>query len=57
MYFLLELIFMTTEKNNRPKYNNLVERLEDFYNKPINEIYVESTQEIEVGIPVGKEVW
>ncbi len=48
---------MTTEKNNRPKYNNLVERLEDFYNKPINEIYVESTQEIEVGIPVGKEVW
>lgn len=48
---------MTTEKINRPKYNNLVERLEDFYNKPINEIYVESTQEIELGIPVGKEVW
>ncbi len=47
---------MTTEKYNRPQYTNLVERLEDFYNKPINEIYIESTQEIEVSIPIGKEV-
>ena len=48
---------MTTEKNNRTNDNNRVVRLGEFYKKPINEIYVESTQEIEVGIPVGKEVW
>jgi antitoxin MazE len=39
------------------KYSNLSERLEAFYNKPINEIYVESETEIDTGKPVGSEVW
>ena len=48
---------MTVEKINKPKYLNLTERLEAFYNKPIDEIYVESTQEVDVGDPVGNEQW
>ena len=48
---------MTIEKINKPKYLNLQERLEAFYNKPIDEIYVESTQEVDVGDPVGNEIW
>jgi len=48
---------MTIEKINKPKYLNLQERLEAFYNKPIDEIYVESTQEVDVGDPVGNEQW
>lgn len=48
---------MTIEKVNRPKYLNLAERLEAFYKRPIDEIYVESTQEVDVGAPVGKEQW
>ena len=48
---------MTIEKINKPKYLNLQERLEAFYNKPIDEIYVESTQEVDVGNPVGNEIW
>jgi antitoxin MazE len=39
------------------KYNNLSERLEAFYGKPIDEIYVESEEEINTGNPVGGEVW
>lgn len=35
---------MTIEKVNKPKYLNLAERLEAFYKRPIDEIYVESTQ-------------
>ena len=45
------------EKINKPKYLNLQERLEKFYGKPIDEIYVESTQEVDVGTPKGKEIW
>lgn len=45
------------EKINKPKYLNLKERLESFYNKPIDEIYVESTQEVDMGTPKGKEIW
>lgn len=45
------------EKINKPKYLNLKERLESFYNKPIDEIYVESTQEVGMGTPKGKEIW
>lgn len=45
------------EKINKPKYLNLQERLESFYNKPIDEIYVEGTQEVDMGTPKGKEVW
>lgn len=48
---------MTVEKINKPKYLNLTERLEAFYKRPIEEIYVESTQEVDVGDPVGNEQW
>lgn len=48
---------MTVEKINRPKYLNLAERLEAFYKRPIDEIYIESTQEVDVGNPVGSEQW
>ena len=48
---------MTVEKINKPKYLNLQERLEAFYKRPIDEIYVESTQEVDVGDPKGAEVW
>lgn len=48
---------MTVEKINKPKYPNLAERLEAFYKRPIDEIYVESTQDVDVGDPVGDEQW
>ncbi len=48
---------MTIEKINKPKYLNLQERLEAFYKRPIDEIYVESTQEVDVGDSVGNEKW
>lgn len=48
---------MTVEKINKPKYLNLAERLEAFYKRPIDEIYVESTQEVDVGDSVGNEQW
>ena len=48
---------MTVEKINKPKYLNLAERLEAFYKRPIEEIYVESTQEVDVGDLKGNEIW
>ena len=48
---------MTVEKVNKPKYLNLTERLEAFYKRPIDEIYIESTQEVDVGDPKGNEIW
>ena len=48
---------MTVEKVNKPKYLNLAERLEAFYKRPIYEIYVENTQEVDVGEPKGNEIW
>jgi antitoxin MazE len=39
------------------RYNSLSERLEAFYGKPIDEIYVETGTEISTGSPVGGEVW
>lgn len=48
---------MIIEKVNKPKYLNLTERLEAFYQRPIDEIYVENTQEVNVGDPVGNEIW
>lgn len=48
---------MTVEKINKPKYLNLTERLEAFYKRPIDEIYVESAQEVDEGDPVGNEQW
>lgn len=47
---------MTVEKINKPKYLNLTERLEAFYKRPIDQIYVESTQEVDVGDPQGNEI-
>ena len=46
-----------TIKKAKPKYLNLKERLEAFYNKPIDDIYVESSQEVDVGTDVGDVVW
>lgn len=43
--------------NITKKYVNLQETLETFYKRPIDEIYVESTQEVDVGDPVGNEIW
>ena len=48
---------MVIEKINKPKYLNLQERLEAFYKRPIEDIYVESTQEVDVGDSVGNEQW
>lgn len=48
---------MTIEKINKPRYTNLQERLEAFYKRPIEEIYVERTEEVDVGEPVGNERW
>ncbi len=48
---------MTIEKVNKPKYTNLQERLEAFYQRPIEEIYVESTEEVDIGDPAGNERW
>ena len=48
---------MIIEKINKSTYLNLQERLESFYNKPIAEIYVENTQEVDTGIPKGEEIW
>jgi antitoxin MazE len=39
------------------KYNNLSERLEAFYGKSIDEIFVESETEIDTGKPMGGEIW
>lgn len=36
---------------------SLKERLEAFYNKPIDEIHVENDPEIDTAEPVGDEVW
>ena len=48
---------MVIEKVNKPKYSNLQERLEAFYDKPIESIFVESSQEIDTGEPLGGEIW
>lgn len=45
------------ERGDKPKYFNLQKRLETFYKRPIEEIYVESIQEVDVGDPVGNEKW
>lgn len=46
---------MIIEKADRPKYANLKERLEAYYNKSLDEIYIESTQETDVDEPIGLE--
>ena len=45
-------------KKSAPKHKNIVERLEEFYQKPIEQIAeLESTDEIDTGSPIGDEVW
>ena len=44
-------------KKAKPTYQNLQERLEAFYKKPLDEIYVESSEEIDTGRPAGEEQW
>jgi antitoxin MazE len=44
-------------KVEQKRYKSLSERLEAFYEKPIDEIYVDSETEISTGNPVGGEVW
>lgn len=39
------------------KQLKLQERLEAFYKIPIDEICIESTQEVDVGETVGNEIW
>lgn len=38
------------------QYQNLKERMEAFYNEPIENIFVQSTEE-DWGAPTGNEVW
>lgn len=45
------------EKIEKPKYLNLKERMEAYYNQPIDDIYVESTKEVDTGTPKGNEIW
>jgi antitoxin MazE len=44
-------------KIEKKKYNHLSDRLEAFYGKPIDEIYVEAETDIDTGTPIGGEVW
>ncbi len=39
------------------KFNSLKERLEAFYGKPIDDIFIENTQDVDCGAPAGDEVW
>lgn len=39
------------------KYQSLQERMEQFYGKPIEEIFIDSTEEVNTGAPMGKEYW
>lgn len=39
------------------KYKNLRERLEAFYEKPLESIFVEDCEELDWGDPEGKEIW
>ena len=39
------------------KFKSLQQRLEFFYNTSLGEIQPQYTEEIEFGIPVGKELW
>lgn len=47
----------TIQTNIRRWGNSLAERLEAFYKRPIDEIYVKSTQEVDAGDPKGNEIW
>lgn len=48
-------------KIRKKRYKNLKERMEDFYQCPIEEIIasqlVEKTEEVDWGLPIGEEIW
>ena len=44
-------------ENEKKRESNLKERLENFYQKPLEEIFVESSEEIDTGRPTGEEQW
>jgi antitoxin MazE len=48
---------MTIEKACNGGGTSLKERLEAFYDKPIDRIYVTASDEIDTGTPVGGEIW
>jgi antitoxin MazE len=48
---------MTVEKACKGDVLPLKERLEAFYGKPIDKIYVTASDEVDTGAPVGGEIW
>lgn len=48
---------MCCEKEMDETKTDLVERLEKFYKRPIEEIHVEKIEEVTLGDPVGEEIW
>ena len=44
-------------ENEKKRESDLKERLGNFYQKPLGEIFVESSEEIDTGEPVGNEIW
>lgn len=47
---------MATQITKERNSEKLKERLENFYQKPLEEIFVESSEEIDTGEPVGNEI-
>lgn len=45
------------KKQAKRKYKNLKERMEDFYQCPLEDIKYEETKEIDWGTPKGQEIW
>jgi len=53
-------IWIANKKARKTKHISLKERLEQFYNQPIEAILStkrEPSEEVDWGKPVGKEVW
>ena len=48
------IIVKKCPKNN---YKNLQERLEAFYQRPLDEIVFEKEKEVDWGVPEGEEAW
>ena len=43
--------------SKKQQYKNLTERLESFYQRPIEDIFVENKEELDWGTPEGDETW
>lgn len=48
---------MVIKKHAKKNYKNLKERMEDFYQCPLEDIKYEETKEIDWGTPKGQEIW